>query len=211
MLYKFDEITSTQDKLKELYREGTVCFGDAVRAKTQTKGRGRFGRQFFSPAKTGIYLSVLLPYDDTQLLTIGAGVATLRSIKKETGIQTGIKWVNDLYLNGKKVAGILAEAIANEEGVLSAVILGVGINIAYPAEDFPQEIKETAGVLFPAESFERNFRESIESVMDRLTATLIEQLNDLPGQARNRSFIEEYKTHLINPDDVPKGALERND
>lgn len=208
MLYKFDEITSTQDKLKELYREGAACFGDAVLAKKQTKGRGRFGRHFFSPDKTGIYLSVLLPYDDTQFLTIGAGLAALKSIKTTTGIQPDIKWINDLYLNGKKVAGILAEAITNEEGVLSAVILGIGINIAYPTEDFPQEIKETAGVLFAKPSCELPLGHTMESITEQLTSTLIAQLNNLPGQMHDKAFVKEYMEHLINPEDVPKDMLE---
>ena len=208
MLYKFDEINSTQDKLKELYHDGIACFGDAVLAKKQTKGRGRFGRTFFSPDKTGIYLSILLPYDDTQLLTIAAGVAALKSIKNTTGIQTDIKWVNDLYLDGKKVAGILAEAITNEEGVLFAVILGIGINIAYPSGDFPEEIKETAGVLFSGSSFELPLGQTIDSVMENLTSTLIVQLKNLPEQMHDKAFIQEYKAHLINPGDVPDGALE---
>jgi BirA family biotin operon repressor/biotin-[acetyl-CoA-carboxylase] ligase len=208
MLYIFDEITSTQDKLKELYHEGSVCFGDAVLAKTQTKGRGRFGRNFFSPAKTGIYLSILLPYEDTQLLTVGAGVAVLKSIEKATGIKTDIKWINDLYLNGRKIAGILAEAITNEDGVLSAVILGVGINIAYPAGDFPQEIKETAGVLFPGSSENALKEEEIENLIKKITASLIENLAKLPEQAKNKMFLQEYKSHLINPQDVPDGVLE---
>jgi BirA family biotin operon repressor/biotin-[acetyl-CoA-carboxylase] ligase len=62
----------------------------------------------------------------------------LKSIEKTTGIKTKLKWVNDVYLNGKKVAGILAEAITNEKGFPSAVILGIGNNVAYPAGDFPQ-------------------------------------------------------------------------
>lgn len=208
MLYLFDEINSTQDKLKELYRAHAVSFGDAVLAQKQTQGRGRFGRQFFSPPKTGIYLSILLPYNDTHLLTIAAGVAVSKSIQETTGIQTGIKWVNDLYLNGKKVAGILAEAIANEEGVLSAVILGVGINVAYPPGDFPFEIKETAGVLFAEPSLDLPSGQTVESMLKIITDKLVERLNHIPEQMPSKTFLKEYKEHLINPQDVPEGALE---
>lgn len=208
MLYTFDEITSTQDKLKDFFREGTADFGDFVLAKKQTKGRGRLGRSFFSPPKTGIYLSVLLPYEDTQMLTIRAGVAVLESIEQATGIKTNIKWVNDLYLNGKKIAGILAEAITDKEGVLSAVILGVGINVSYPAEDFPQDIKETAGVLFPENSVKKQSEKEISSLIENITKELIERLSAIPKQAGDKSFITSYKSHLINPEDVPEGILE---
>lgn len=207
MLYKFDEITSTQDKLKALYHEGEACFGDAVLAKKQTRGRGRHGRSFFSPDKTGIYLSLLLPYEDTQLLTIAAGVAVFESIEKTTGIKADIKWINDLYVRGKKVAGILAEAITNEEGVLSAVILGVGINVAYPSGDFPQEIKESAGALLSESEPNMHTEENINCLMEHLTKALIDSLSELPLQTRGKAFIETYKTHLMNPQDVPEGAL----
>lgn len=208
MLYIFDEITSTQDKLKNLYREGRACFGDAVLAKKQTKGRGRLGKRFFSPEKTGIYLSILLPYEDAQLLTIAAGVAVFKSIEKTTGIKTDIKWVNDLFVNGKKIAGILAEAITDKDGVLSAIILGVGINVAYPTNDFPQDIKETAGVLLPASSPYVRDEKQTSLFMEQLTDVLIEHLLPLPKQVHNKAFIDIYKSRLLNPSDVPKGALD---
>jgi BirA family biotin operon repressor/biotin-[acetyl-CoA-carboxylase] ligase len=105
-------VTSTNSVLKDLAaggaREGTV-----VAAITQTAGRGRFGRSFYSPADSGVYFSVLLRpgvgAPDATLLTTAAAVAVARAVEDVTGAPARIKWVNDVYCGGKKVCGILTE------------------------------------------------------------------------------------------------------
>ncbi len=210
MLYKYDELGSTQDKMKELFAAGEVQFGDGVQAETQTAGRGRFGRSFYSPPKSGIYLSVLLPYVNDELLTVGAAVSALQSREQITGQKADVKWVNDVYLKGKKIAGILAEAVVDKDGKPAAVILGVGINIVSPISDFPQDIQNKAGALISQEDIIANAYTDadIDALRDNLTLCLLARLILLPEQIREKAFFAEYKARLINPEDVPPGVLE---
>ncbi|HIY57964.1 MAG TPA: biotin--[acetyl-CoA-carboxylase] ligase [Candidatus Tetragenococcus pullicola] len=122
-------------------------------AETQTGGHGRFGRPFFSP-KGQIYMSLLLypnqSFEELPQYTILAAVAAALAIDTVTGEKTTIKWVNDIYLNEKKVCGILSEAMSNfETGQIAHVILGMGINFSIAPKAFPVEIKDKAGSLFP--------------------------------------------------------------
>lgn len=116
-------------------------------AAEQTAGRGRLGRQFLSPAGTGVYFSwfqpLSAPPESVLHLTCAAGVAVRRGILAATGCDTRIKWVNDLRLGGRKVCGILAEApaIGNRFGL----IIGIGINLRPVA--FPPELADIAGSL----------------------------------------------------------------
>lgn len=128
--------------------------GCVVIANCQTSGRGRLGRTFFSPPDTGIYLSLLLrpqglsPAHGVKLTTMAA-VAAAQALEAVSGRETGIKWVNDIFMDGKKVCGILTEASFDlESGCLEYVILGVGINAYLPEDGFPPEIAHTAGAVF---------------------------------------------------------------
>ena len=136
-----EETDSTNRVAKELARQGAP-HGTVVSAKRQTAGRGRLGRRFCSP-EGGIYLSVLLrtdlPPEDRALLTPMAAVAVCRTVERLCGVRPDIKWVNDLYLEGKKVCGILCERTGD------AVIVGVGLNLKTPEGGFPPELN--AGVL----------------------------------------------------------------
>ena len=121
-----------------------------ILAGNQTGGRGRRGRSFYSPDNTGLYLSFLLfpksDFKEASRLTCLTAVAICRAIKNVTGIDVDIKWVNDIFYKGKKVGGILTEAITSlEDGMLSHVIIGIGINLYEPYEGFPQELKKIAG------------------------------------------------------------------
>ena len=123
-------------------------------AGAQTAGRGRKGRGFFSPADTGIYLSILLKpvsYPGTQVLrlTTMAAVAVCEAIEKLSGRNAQIKWVNDVYIDGRKVCGILSEASYRlEDGILDCVIVGIGVNAYEPKGGFPPEIAGRAGCVF---------------------------------------------------------------
>lgn len=136
----FDEVDSTNSLLKEMALKGAPC-GTAVCAWKQTAGRGRLGRTFTSP-EGGIYISMLLPFDETMLLTAKSAVAVRRAIEYSTDIRCDIKWVNDLEVRGRKVCGILAEAVGDK------VVLGIGINLCTPVASFPPEIRETAASLY---------------------------------------------------------------
>src|SRR3989475_6524751 len=142
----FQETTSTNDVVEKLARDG-VEEGVVVFAEAQTKGRGRLGRKWISPARKGLWFSVLLrpklrPQAVTQL-TIAAATALVRAIHSATGVTLEIKWPNDIYLHGKKVAGILTEMNAELDTVKYA-ILGIGVDVNQGANEFPADLRKLA-------------------------------------------------------------------
>ena len=131
-----DCVDSTNAKVKEMALHG-AAEGVTMIADTQTGGRGRLGRTFASP-EGGLYLSTLLrPVGAVNpgVITCRAAVAAARAIESLCPLKIDIKWVNDLFLHDRKVGGILAEGVLSPEGSLTAVVLGIGINVygALPA------------------------------------------------------------------------------
>ena len=124
-----------------------------IAAYEQSAGRGRLKRAFYSPANAGVYFTAIYapaaPIEDPALLTACAAVAVCRSLKEFFGADAKIKWVNDVYVNDKKVCGILAEGHLGSDGKISAAAIGIGINI-YPS-DFPAEIASRAGAVLQAQ------------------------------------------------------------
>jgi BirA family biotin operon repressor/biotin-[acetyl-CoA-carboxylase] ligase len=142
----FERTTSTNDVVERLARDG-VREGVVVFAESQTKGRGRLGRPWMSPARKGLWFSVLLrpelrPQETTQL-TVAAATALRRAIQSETGLKPEIKWPNDILVGGKKVAGILTELSAELDKVRH-VVLGIGVDVNLGAGELPAELKKTA-------------------------------------------------------------------
>lgn len=208
MLFRFDEIPSTQDTLREYYRNQSAAFGDAVTAESQTRGRGRYGRNFHSPRGSGLYLSILLPYRETDRLTVRAAAAVITAIEEVTGIAPDVKWVNDLYLGGRKIAGILAEALVDETGNPGAVILGVGINLTEPPGGYPEEIRGTAGALLSPALRSALSGQAFALLKKSLTAALLDKLKELGSLGGEEAQIALYRSRLINPSEVPPGALD---
>ena len=141
---------------------------------------------FYSPSGTGVYFSLvlnpLLPLQNAVTATTAASVAVCRAIEKTTNKKPKIKWVNDVYLDGKKICGILTEAITNfEEGIVSNVIIGIGINIS--TDDFPDDV-ENAG-----------------NLDERINRSLLiaEVCNELVKIANGdiKSFIDYYRSHSL--------------
>lgn len=144
-IFSYKSIDSTNEEGKRLLNENAGPF--LVVSEEQTKGKGRLGRVFYSPAETGIYMTLVYPFlEDVQMalrLTTLTSVAAAKAIEKITGLTIGIKWVNDLYLKDRKIAGILTEGITSlESGRIETVIIGIGINIS--TKDFPEELKNVA-------------------------------------------------------------------
>ena len=142
----FEETTSTNDLMARLARGG-VKEGVVIFAESQTKGRGRMGRRWISPARKGLWFSVLLrpdisPQAATQL-TVASATALARAITLQTGIVPEIKWPNDILIRGKKIAGILTEMSA-ELDHLKEVILGIGIDVNLEANEFPPALRKIA-------------------------------------------------------------------
>ena len=145
----FDSVDSTNLVLRSLANEGATE-GTVVIAAEQTGGRGRKGRSFYSPQGTGVYISLLLKPriapDDATLITTTAAVAVSEAVEALSGEPAAIKWVNDVFLRGKKVCGILTEGSFDmESGQFEYAILGAGINVFEPDGGFPAEIREIAG------------------------------------------------------------------
>lgn len=144
------ETKSTQTDAKEGVEAGNK--GNTLYLSTcQTAGRGRFQRPYYSPSQGGIYMSLHiqpnLPYEKLPSYTLLVAAAVYKAIKNLTMIEVDIKWVNDIYLKNKKMAGILTEAMTSvETGLVTDIIIGLGIN--FSIEDFPEELKEKAGSLF---------------------------------------------------------------
>lgn len=114
-------------------------------ARQQTAGRGRLGRQWVSPPDSGLYMSILLRPEqkvgELPVITLGIGVAAAKAIFATTGLRIGLKWVNDLIYDGKKLGGILAE-IPTSDRNRSPLVIGIGINTTFQADSIPEELKD---------------------------------------------------------------------
>ncbi len=190
----YPSVGSTNDVLKEAAlagaKEGTV-----VTAEKQTAGKGRSGRRFFSPEKSGIYMSILLrpsfAAETASLLTTAAAAATALAVEEVCGKSPGIKWVNDLFLDGRKICGILTEAAMSvENNGLEYVIVGIGLNIDRPDGDFPDEIREIAGAVYSR-------HEAGTEVRNRLIASILDHFFEYYRHMDERAFAEVYRERLF--------------
>lgn len=168
--------------------------GCVIVACEQTDGRGRYGRQFFSPIDSGVYLSLLLrptAYSPQQAtcLTAAAAAAMCQAIEAVTGQQPGIKWVNDIFLHGKKVCGILTEAaVGLETGTLNYMVLGAGVNLYPPAEGFPEEIQSIAGSVL---------ERSCPEAKNRLVGEFLNRFWDFYTHPECRTYLEDYRSRSL--------------
>ncbi len=162
-----------------------------VISDSQNAGKGRNGRCFFSPKGTGIYLSILFDVRDERvadsvLLTTQAAVAVARAVSEVCHRETQIKWVNDVYLEDKKICGILSEAVTDvNSGCISHVIVGIGINVYKPAE-LPEELSEVFGYIFDSDG-------RVTGLRDRLAAAVVNELTEYYEANPDRSFLREYR------------------
>ncbi|MBQ4103795.1 MAG: biotin--[Clostridia bacterium] len=183
----FDEVTSTNTLLKEEgNNKNEWC---TFIASSQTGGKGRLGRSFYSPQSSGVYFSILLKPDleiqKAILITTAASVAVTRTLEILGSPNAQIKWVNDIFVDNKKVCGILTESVINTETKkLDFAVLGVGINLVKPQEDFPEDIKEIAGVVF------ENDRENLK---ERFVAEFLNEFYCIYKELNEKSFMNEYR------------------
>lgn len=168
-------------------KQPMVCISEE-----QTAGKGRRGRSFYSPKDTGIYISFLLypdiPISEAALYTTIAATAEAKAIEKVSGFPVDIKWVNDIWMRGKKVSGILTEASASiEDGSLEYVVVGIGINLYEPEGGFPAEIKDIAGAVYPENT-------KIENLRNNIASELIIQFMKYYNEGLNSpSFLSDYE------------------
>lgn len=182
-----EKATSTNTLVKEQAAENEEGF--VIVAGEQTAGRGRMGRSFFSPGDSGVYMSLLLkpeikPEDAVQITT-AAAVAVCRALEALGVSESGIKWVNDIYIGGRKVCGILTESSVDfQKGVLDFAVLGVGVNIYESEEGFPDEIKDIAGAVFS---------ERRDNVRNRFIAGFLNEFFEFYDELCSKKHLKEYK------------------
>lgn len=148
-LHTVDSIKSTNTALKALAKDGAPE-GYVLAALSQTNGRGRYNRVFFSPKDTGLYVSILLRPSivlTPSALTCMSAVAVSDTIESFQ-IPAAIKWVNDIYVRGKKAVGILTEGSIKPDGLYDYAVIGIGVNLFPPKDGFPESIREIAGFIF---------------------------------------------------------------
>lgn len=187
-IYSYKTIDSTNTQMKKLAISGGRNHSVIV-SEHQSAGRGRFGRAFYSPAQKGIYMSVLLKtndsFQDAGMITIRSAVAIKRAIAQLYGLEVMIKWVNDLYYHGKKVCGILSEAISDfESGMIEAVIVGIGINVS--TTDFPPELATIATSLGIQNANRNQF---IAEILNQLFAIIDEDFETVLNEYRLASSV----------------------
>lgn len=162
-----------------------------IAANEQTAGRGRLGRSFFSPADTGIYMSLILAAgcrtEDFLPVTVAAAVAVSRVIERFTEDQPKIKWVNDVWLGSRKVCGILTEGISNfENGTLEAAVVGIGINVDTEKNAFPKDVQNTAVSLG-----------SVHATRNELIAAVSAEIFDLTEHLKAPELMQEYRERSL--------------
>jgi len=185
-----DCLDSTNTYLRQRAEEGAEE-GLIVSAEQQTNGRGRKRRAYFCPPGSGLYFSILLrpaiPLDNTPFLTVAAAAAAARAIETVSGRETAIKWVNDIWMNNRKVCGILTEAaMSADHSRLDYAIVGIGVNVYPPPAGFPAELSPIASAVFSREQIAPDIR-------NRLMTEIIGNFFAYYRTLEQKTFFPEYK------------------
>ena len=182
----YDVVDSTNIRVEELAKEG-AAEGTCVVSFKQLQGQGRSGRSFFSPEGGNLYMSLLLrPKNEAacEHITVAAAVASAAAIEKYFDIHCGIKWVNDVFVNGKKTCGILTEAsIDLESGGLDWAVMGIGFNVYEPEGGFPEEIRNIAGAVTG---------KRIRDLRSRMAASFLRHYYDIVETRQLKGYPDEY-------------------
>lgn len=183
-----ETVDSTNTYLKKSITDASLE-GEVVIAASQSAGRGRLGRSFYSPNGSGIYMSILLrpqfSPEKAVLITAAAAVAVCEACESLGSKRAEIKWVNDVYINSKKVCGILTEGAINPENSnFEYAILGIGVNVFAPEDGFGADLREIAGAAFS---------DPEPYLRERLCAEIINRFMDYYSSIRNKDFLVEYK------------------
>lgn len=182
-VYCFDTVTSTNSVAKDLAKSEKTPF--LVLSDSQTAGRGRLGRTFYSPKDTGIYMSLTVggftTPQDAIFITSKSAVAVTDAIIKLTEKNPKIKWVNDIYLDGKKVCGILTECVKIKNGFCA--IIGIGVNLT--TEKFPEEISEIAGAL------------KTDVSREELVLEIADNILEMCKNKDDKSYLKKYKDRCM--------------
>ncbi len=185
----FDELDSTNNYLKRLGSNGEKE-NQLVIAECQTCGRGRMGRSFYSPNGTGVYFSLLLYpkfcAEKSLFLTVMAAVSVAETVMKYNKNDVKIKWVNDIYIDSKKVCGILTEGAINSNKMLDYAVVGIGINVIAPENGFPDDIKDIATAVF--------LGNTEENIKEKIVADVVNRFFDMYNGI-DTDFVKRYKEY----------------
>lgn len=190
----FTETASTNDSAMQRGRQG-ASGGLVIFAERQTAGRGRFGRAWASASHRGLWFSLLLrptlPYSAWPRLTTWAAVSLAAAIENSLGLPAAIKWPNDIYLSGRKIAGILAESGVDVNGQPFAVV-GIGVNVNQNPADFPPELAGKAaslsmvtGRFIDRPTFAANLLRELDTRLPQLASAF----SELIAEASRRSLL----------------------
>lgn len=201
----YDELDSTNNYLKKLASDGERE-GRVIIARSQSNGKGRMGKSFYSPEGSGVYFSVLLrpdvPAEKALFLTVMAAVAVAETAMKYTDGEISVKWVNDVYRDGKKICGILTEgSLSLETGGLDYAVLGIGINILTPNNGFPEDIKNRAGAVFDENRVPNDIKSKIlAEILNRFFRMYSGEDTDYIERYKKYSFLTGKKIDVIYSD-----------
>ena len=194
----FDSVGSTNtvciDKAGAGESEGYIAV-----AATQSKGKGRRGRAFYSPGGSGIYLSILLRPEGVSAkqalrFTTMAAVAVANSIEAVSGKEAGIKWVNDIYVNGRKVCGILTEGSFDiETGNLDYAVVGIGVNVVAPDDGFPAESAGIAGAVYDPDESKCSRNQLAAEIIRRFFELYRKSLTPEEESAAEPGYMKDYR------------------
>ncbi|QIK56932.1 biotin--[acetyl-CoA-carboxylase] ligase [Erysipelothrix sp. HDW6A] len=190
-LQVYDEVSSTNTLAKEYADANPLNPNALIVADTQSQGRGRRGRSFYSPSQSGIYMSILFTPElsllDSQLITIGAAVAVRRVLESTLKVESQIKWLNDLYIGNRKICGILTEGdIILESNTYKYLIVGIGLNL-FEAQSVPKELTSIYGSVTDTQDYDRN------DIVTRIYESFMQILETLPSSRLD--LIDEYKSY----------------
>ena len=197
----FEELDSTNNYLKKLGSQGEKE-NQLIIALSQTCGRGRMGRSFYSPNGTGIYFSLLLhpefSAEKSLFLTVMAAVSVAETAMKYNENDVKIKWVNDIYIDGKKVCGILTEGAINSDKNLDYAVVGIGINVVAPEKCFPEDIKDIATAIFPGNTEEYIKEKIVADVVNRFFKMYNGVDNDYISRYKEYSYLTGKEINIIS-------------
>lgn len=186
----YSEIDSTNRRALTLAKEGAPDL-TVVLADSQSRGRGRASRSFFSPPRTGIYLTLLTrpqcSPEEFPRLTLLAAVAAAEAIESVSDLRVGVKWVNDLRIGGRKVAGILTEGSFLPDGSPDYAVIGIGINVGEMC--FPPELADIATSV----ANEAGTAPDRDALTYALLSRLLSRLSDFPGG----DYLDAYRTRSV--------------
>ena len=212
----FEETDSTNEQATKLGKSGAAS-GLAIFAEKQNAGRGRFGRRWESASHLGLWFSLLLrpafPQENWPRLTTWVAVSLAAAIEHATGVRAGIKWPNDIFVDGRKIAGILIEA-AQDRAQENFAVVGIGVNANHAREDFPEALASIATSLRVAtgRAIDRPaMAAAIFRELDARHADLDRRFDQLVAEATSRSVLLGRWVQVRAADSVIEGVAENLD